>query len=204
MAGKYNFMRALKRIRINQLFIHDCWADNASYYWFEGKEVYPERFTQALIDRVLSKKTYSEIITLGSSKGGTAAIYYGLKINANIVFAGACQYKVGDYLSGHQYAKRPQQWERVVGGAPTKEWVDILDRKLEKMIEVHKNSDTLIKLIYSKNEHTYTEHIVHLIAKLDNCNIRHDDMVESFTEHSMNGLYVKQALNDYFNAGKHK
>ena len=116
MVGKYNFMRALENAFADQLFIRDCWADNNSYYWFEHKEDYPERYTQKLIDSVLKKRKYREIITLGSSKGGTAAIYYGLKNNVDLVFAGACQYRVGDYLSRYHYPKSPEKWEKVIGG----------------------------------------------------------------------------------------
>ena len=198
MSGKYNFMRSLQCIKIDQLFIHDCWADNASYYWYEKKQNYPEIYTLRLIEYVLSKGKYKEIITLGGSKGGTAAIYYGLKINANLVFAGACQYNVGAYLARHQAAMHPEQWEKVVGGKPTQEWIDILDHKLEGMIESCRNCNTLIKLIYSTEEHTYPEHIVYLIEKLDECNIKHEDRVETFTNHSMNGVYVKKELLDYF------
>lgn len=116
MVGKYNFMRALKNASADQLYIRDCWADNNSYYWFENKEDYPELYTQNLIDIVLQSRKYKEVITLGSSKGGTAAIYYGLKNNANLIYAGACQYRVGDYLGRYHYPTSPQKWEKVVGG----------------------------------------------------------------------------------------
>lgn len=198
MVGTYNFMRTLKKIPIDQLFIRDCWANNASYYWYEGKSDHPERYTQKVIDQVLASKSYKEIITLGSSKGGTAAIYYGLKNKVDTVIAGACQYKVGDYLSRHQYPTKPWQWEKVVGGKPNQEWIDILDHKLEKLIETCSNSKTKIKLIYSTEEHTYPEHIVYLINDLDRCNIQHEDTVESFADHSMTGEYVIKAVLDYF------
>lgn len=197
MVGRYNFMRTLKNISIDQLFIRDCWADNASYYWFEGKQDYPERFTQNLIESIIKKGSYKEIITLGGSKGGTAAIYYGLKNNVNLVFASACQYRVGDYLSRHQYTTKPWQWEKVVGGEPTKEWIDILDHKMDGMLESCKNSTTKVKLVYSTEEHTYPEHIVYLIQKLDECNIQHEDTIETFTSHSENGLYLKDVLLGY-------
>ena len=200
MVGRYNFMRTLKKIPIDQLFIRDCWADNASYYWFEGKEDYPERYTQSLIEHVLCNGSYKNIITLGSSKGGSAAIYYGLKNNVDLVFAGACQYKVGDYLARHQYSTKPWQWEKVVGGKPTQEWIDILDHKMEKMIESSVNSKTKIKLIYSTEEHTYPEHIVYLVNELDKCGIQHEDDVESFPDHSMVGEFVVKAVMDYFSA----
>lgn len=198
MVGRYNYMRSLKKIPVDQLFIRDCWADNASYYWYEGKANYPERYTQNLIDMVLNQGSYKEIMTLGGSKGGTAAIYYGLKNKVDLVFAGACQYKVGDYLSRHQYPTKPWQWEKVVGGKPTQEWIDILDQKLEKMIESSKDCKTRIKLIYSTEEHTYPEHIVYLIKKLDECNIQHEDTIETFRDHSENGIFVILVLKDYF------
>lgn len=200
MVGRFNFIRSLKTVSYDQLFIRDCWADNASYYWFERKQDYPELFTQNLIDQVLAKGNYNKVITIGGSKGGTSAIYYGLKINSDLVFAGACQYRVGDYLAKHQYVTKPWQWEKVVGGEPTQEWIDILNQKLEKMIESHKNSRTIIKLIYSTEEHTYPEHLVYLIEKLDECNIQHDDHIESFTKHSMSGLYLKQDVEKFFAA----
>ena len=200
MVGRFNFIRSLKDAPYDQLFIRDCWAGNASYYWFEGKQDYPELFTQNLIDQVLAKGIYKEVITLGGSKGGTSAIYYGLKNNFDLVFAGACQYMVGDYLAKHQYVSKPWQWEKVVGGEPTKEWIDILNQKLEKMIDAHKNTKTIIKLVYSTEEHTYPEHLAFLIKKLDECNIQHDDHIESFTKHSMSGLYLKQDIEKYFTA----
>lgn len=115
MVGKYNFMRALKNASADQLYIRDCWADNNSYYWFENKEDYPERYTQNLIDTVLRNRKYKEVITLGSSKGGTAALYYGLKNNVSLIYAGACQYRVGDYLGRYHYSTSPHKWEKVVG-----------------------------------------------------------------------------------------
>ena len=116
MIGKYNFMRALTNASADQLYIRDCWADNNSYYWFEHKKDYPERCTQNLIDSILRGRKYKDVITLGSSKGGTAAIYYGLKNNVNLIYAGACQYRVGDYLGRYHYATSPEKWEKVVGG----------------------------------------------------------------------------------------
>jgi len=199
MVGKYNFVRALNKSPSDQLFIRDCWADNASYYWYEHKNDYPERYTQNLIDTVIHQHQYKEIVTLGSSKGGTAAIYFGLKNNVSLVFAGACQYRVGDYLSRHQYAGSPKQWEAVVGEKVEPEWVELLDQKLERMIGSKRGSKIRIKLIFSTEEHTYQEHIVPLIQKLDECCINHEDQVERFKDHSNVGYYFKKAIMEYFN-----
>lgn len=191
---RYNYKSSLWNSPYDLLFIADCWAGGVSYYWFENKSNHPEQFTQALIDKVLNKGQYTSVITVGSSKGGTAAIYYGLKINADRILAGACQYYVGDYLSRYQWEEHPEQWQAVVGGEPTKEWIDLLDRKMPDMIEAHRDSKTPIFLLYSTEEHTYPEHMKPLIEQLDACGISHEDQVERFPVHDMVGGYFREAL----------
>lgn len=196
--ARYNYMRSLSASPCDQLYIRDCWANHTSYYWFERQSDYPERFTTKLIEDILSRHTYMQIITIGSSKGGTAAIYYGLKLRASAIFAGACQYLVGQYLSVHQYTKHPEYWQAVVGEDITKEWVERLDNKLENMIRQHTGCSTRLFLLYSTNEHTYEDHIKPLLAVLDECNILHEDQIEHFPEHSMVGDYFKVMLSKRF------
>ena len=195
---RYNYKSSLWNSSYDLLFIADCWAGGVSYYWYENKSDHPERFTQALIDKVLAKGNYSSVITVGSSKGGTAAIYYGLKINADRILAGACQYYVGDYLSRHQRGEHPEQWKAVVGEGRTQEWIDILDRKLPDMIAAHRNSKTQVFLLYSTDEHTYPEHVKPLIEQLNAYGIAHEDQVEHFPEHSMIGGYFRDAIKESF------
>ena len=197
--GRYNYFRTLQDIKVDQLFICDSWADNFSYYWFEGKQDYPERYTQQLIETILAHKKYRQVITLGSSKGATAAIYYGLKNNVDLVFAGACKYLVGNQVGRFLYSRRPERWQRMIGGEPTQEWIDILNRKMEDMIEAHRNSRTVVRMIYSTEEHTYPDDIVHILKKFDECGIRHEDCIEKFTNHNENGKYVKREILAYFN-----
>ena len=195
---RYNYKSSLWNSSCDLLFIADCWAGGVSYYWYENKSDHPERFTQALIDHVLKKGNYTSVVTVGSSKGGTAALYYGLNINADQILAGACQYYVGDYLSRHQWKEHPEQWRAMVGGEPTKEWIDILDKKLPDMIEAHQGSKTQIFLLYSTDEHTYPEHVKPLIEQLNACGIAHEDQVEHFSAHEMIGGYFKDALKARF------
>lgn len=194
---RYNYKRTLRRSPYDILFIRDCWANNASYYWYEHKGNHPELLTQKLIDHIVCSGNYETLITVGSSKGGTAAIYYGLKNHAKTIIAGACQYYVGQYLAKHQYVEKPYQWHDVVGGEPKQEqeWIDILDQKLPKMIDANSGCETELYLVYSTEEHTYQEHIAPLVAKLDECRIQHHDQVERFQQHSMIGHYFSEALN---------
>lgn len=197
-SARFNYLRTLKECDCDQLYIRDCWAGGVSYYWYENKSNHPEIYTQNLINSILEKKSYKTIITIGSSKGGTAAVYYGLTLKATMVIAGACQYRVGDYLSRHQYKEHPEQWRAVVDEELSSRWIKILDEKLEDMIEQNSGTKTKFRLIYSNKEHTYPEHIRPLIDKLNECSIEHEDQIESFPEHSMIGECFKKALVELF------
>ena len=191
---RYNYKTVLRRCPYDLLFIRDSWAGGASYYWYENGQNHPEMLTQKAIEQMTERGGYDTLITVGSSKGGTAAVYYGLKYNADAIYAGACQYYVGQYLAIHEYVEKPHLWRAVVGQEPTEEWTRRLDRKLPDMIEAHRESKTEIYLVYSTEEHTYADHIAPLIAQLDACHIRHHDQVEHFKSHDMIGKYFKATL----------
>lgn len=194
----FNYVRTFKDINIDQLFIKDSWAKGVSYYWYEKKNSYPEKATQNLINRILKESDYSTVYTIGSSKGGTAALYYGFMNNVDYIIVGACQYKVGSYLSDHQYKNHPEQWKEMIGGVPCQDWISILDNKVAKMIKKSKSSKTEVRLLYSTEEHTYGEHIVPLIDQLNKYGIVHKDQIETFPQHSMIGYYFRNYLRKFF------
>lgn len=90
--NSFNYVRALKDSDKDQLFIKDSWAEGVSFYWLENNASYPEEYTQQLIKKVIEDGKYSRIFTVGSSKGGTAALYYGFFNDAYMIYAGACQF----------------------------------------------------------------------------------------------------------------
>ena len=187
----YNYRRSLKHASCDRIFIKDSWADGVSYYVYENGESLPEEKVSAFIERILNEKKYKRLYTIGSSKGGYAAVYYGLKYNADLIYAGACQYNLGDYLANHEH---PEYYAKVTGKERNDESTSLLNNALPRMIEQHRNSTTLIHLLYSKNEHTYQDHIVDLIKALDQYNIKHTDYIETFKEHYMVGGPFKQLI----------
>lgn len=76
--AKYNYIRTLKSLRCDKLFFADVWAGNVSYHLLENGRPTPEEATQLIIDQYLNTGKYSYVAALGSSKGGTVALYYGL------------------------------------------------------------------------------------------------------------------------------
>lgn len=190
IGSDYNYRRSFKASSWDQLYIKDSWAEGVSYYLYENGSNHPEKLTSSFIEQFLSTHQYAKIATFGSSKGGTSAIYFGLKHHVDEIYAGACQYLLGDYL-GIYHEKSNSGYYKKVSGVGKTLGIDALNAVVKKQIESNVNSDTIIHLLYSKNEHTYEDHIIHLIKKLDECNIKHIDQVEDFPEHSMIGDYMK-------------
>lgn len=194
MSGTYNYRKTLKKVPYDQLYIKDTWANGVSYYLYEGGNNNLEIYTSRLIEDIISKKKYDNIICIGSSKGGASSLYFGLKHNVDVIYSGVGQYRLGDYLGIYHARKRPNYLIDVSGDGNREEWINILNNKMESMVESRRNSNTLIYLMYSKLEHTYPEHTCYLIEKLNECNIRHIDIEEYFTDHWACGDFFKALL----------
>lgn len=127
----------------------------------------------------------------GSSKGGTAAIYYGLQCNANVVYSGACQYYIGDYLNRPQFAPIVKG---MTGKEPSDEVISNLNKIMPEHLRKHEGATTIIYLLYSKGEHTYQEHIVDLINDLKKYSIPYVEIIEEFSDHNQVGRFFSPFL----------
>lgn len=198
IGGDYNYRRSFKKSSWDQLYIKDTWADGVSYYMYENGNNEPEKLVSQFINLFLLNHYYREVITFGSSKGGSSAIYYGIKHGVNEVYAGACQYRIGDYLGVFHENKGSGYYRKVMGSIEKTKGINILNDAYKNILENNINSKTHINLIYSTEEHTYKDDILPLIEKLDECGISHSDQIEKFHEHSMIGQVMKQICKNKF------
>ena len=184
----YNYMRTLAKFKsMDKLFILDDFGFRGSYYWLENGSDTPRVLVESLISSVLDRGKYKQFYTMGTSKGGTCAIYFGLILKAQHIYAGACQYYVGDYLD---HEDRKTILSAMLGKTDyTQEDVAQVNRIVPSVIESNKNSCSTIHLLYSDKEHTYDEHIKFLLADLERNNIAFTQQVESFTNHADVGTY---------------
>lgn len=126
------------------------------------------------------------MITIGSSKGGTCAIYYGLLFGVNEIYSGACQYYVGNYL---KTAEHLPILRAMMGDIQNDAAVNIVNRMLPDLVKQSAGGKSHIHLLYSKDEHTYNDHIRYLIEDLKKYNIPFDEKVESFADHNEVGKF---------------
>jgi len=91
----------------HKLFILDSYEGHPCYYIGKNKSLDYEVTVMALINYITNRLRIpmANVITIGSSKGGTAALYFGMKYSLGHVIAGGMQTKVGDYLWLGDYTK---------------------------------------------------------------------------------------------------
>ena len=188
----YNYVRALQKSKADRLYILDVWGYKGSYYLFENGSDTPCKNTLALLNHILQKGHYKHIYSIGSSKGGTAAIYFGLIINASVIIAGACQYNIGNYLTKPEHYEIFRAMMGVNAGNEEREKLNsIMPSHLQKYKD---KSSPIIHLLYSKNEHTYQDDIIDLLDKLNECGYRVLEKQYDFSEHNDIGIYFKKYL----------
>lgn len=97
----YNYLKTLNDIKTNKLFVLDNFGyqKRGCYYLGEAGQLNVQQAVLQLIERLKSENTYSEIVCVGSSKGGYAALMFGSLIQADYVVTGAPQYFLGNYLT---------------------------------------------------------------------------------------------------------
>lgn len=183
---RYNYVRTLKQFKCDKLFLLDDFAYHGSYYWYaNGKDV-PERLVKSLVSRIINRGGYKKVITVGSSKGGTCAIYYGLKLGATDIYAAACQYHIGKYLNTDDHEKI---FKGMMGDNAGEKEQAMLDRKIPSLLKEKHESCCTIHLMYSIDEHTYDDHIKDMIKDMDGYGIRHIDTIKTFSNHAEVGRF---------------
>ncbi len=188
----YNYIRTLKSVPADKLFILDDFGYKGSYYLLEKGTNKPQLLVKSLIDHIINgRHRYTSIVCAGSSKGGTAAIFYGLQCNASDIYAGACQYYIGDYLCTPDFTPIVLG---MTGCNPTPTIKKELNEIMPRLLVKYAGSKSIIHLLYSKDEHTYVEHIKDLISDLIKNNITITEQVEQFANHNDVGKYFSTYL----------
>lgn len=189
---KYNYVNSLRDIPINKLYILDDFGYKGSYYLFDNGSDFPQILVIDLIKYIIIENKIKYLITAGSSKGGSCAIYFGIELGATDIYAAACQYYIGTYLSRE---KHKEIFKAMMGKDVNKEDVDKLDKIICKKIEgIQDESKPKIHLFYSTKELTYERQIIPLLDQLNKCNYIVDEEILDFRNHNDVGIYFPQYL----------
>ncbi|MEW2140084.1 hypothetical protein AB0892_26430 [Streptomyces sp. NPDC005409] len=144
--GKLNLLRS------NILWIRDLFDGANSYYLCKGMDFSLERSVAGLISRVMNALSLSpdQVTMFGSSKGGSAALYFGLKYGFGNIVASVPQFLIGTYVrDGIPDAAR------LMMGEVTEENVRVLDSALPDLVRSGANQSAHIYMISSPQDEQY-------------------------------------------------
>lgn len=163
---RYNYVRTLRRVDAHKLFILDKDGPRGSYYL--GKEMsfdFEQSVSELIHDTIDRLKVDKEkVITAGTSKGGSAAIYYALKYKLGQAIAGAPQTKIADYIT--RYAEETAA--HVIGETSKEEKIKQLNALI--VDELANNNETLLTILGSVHDKQYPDHIVPFVEGMEKRN----------------------------------
>ena len=194
----YNFLNVLQDVPAHKLYIQDTYGKRGVYYLCHQLDF---GVSQAVTDLIRSVQAQlgcdnGHTISLGSSKGGSAALYFGLGLGLSHVLAMVPQFRIGTYLN--TVSKRPVL-EDMVGKEDPDGGAAMLDTLLEKALE--EGRGTVLHILTSHHDEQYQSQIVPFLAALERTtdparqDICFDDRIKSHNgAANRNGDFVRRKL----------
>lgn len=202
--ASYNYIRTLNHVKCNKLFLLDDFGypnKPGTYYLGEKGNWFLINDIIDLINIVRNRLGIKHTIMVGSSKGGTSALYYSLMVNnVDNVIIGAPQYYVGNYLS----SEKNKPILKAIMGSTNDSDVQKLNNYIKDAIYQSPNRP-LVNIHYSPCEHTYNEHIKPMIEELKNngfnvCEdnnytyLQHSDVAKFFPSYLLKTIKEKTSI----------
>lgn len=186
---RYNYVNILKDVNVHKLFILDDNGETGSYYFGNAMNFSVD---SSVISLILFKArelhiNLENIITLGSSKGGSAALYFGLKYKLGAVFAGAFQTKIADLIE----MRRPESEIYLLGPKDNPDYKHRYEQLNSVMFNLLKSPIVSnLYLISSENDWQYQIHVKPFVDKLKELDISFDfNLSNEIQNHSEISIY---------------
>jgi hypothetical protein len=154
----YNYRKSVEAAGIHALYILDDFGDQGSYYLMDHGDRAIFDATQDLIRQELKRLGLSakDLITAGSSKGGSAAILHGIAAGAGRIIVGAPQVKIGSFLR----EPHPNMLGFMMGDT-SQDSVNALDAvvfdSIDDLLET-----TRLSILVGDADHHYRKHVLPL------------------------------------------
>lgn len=192
--ASYGYINQLNDVKHNRLYILDDFGDDilGCFYLGTNQQFQVEHAIRCLLKELGQIHQFERYIFVGSSKGGYAALNYGIEYPDATIVCAAPQYRLGYYLT---YRKSPQLLHIIAGSDPSPEFLDALSRRLaDKLAAAAEGFRGKIYLHYSDVEHTYAGHIQYLLQDLEKYHYHYDTDRKDYPSHDQVGLYFPEYL----------
>lgn len=171
----YDFYNVFTNIKANVLWIKDDFFGHCCYYLAHNNKFCIENSIMALIRLYMSKTSVSldQVTIVGASKGGSAALYYGIKYGFSNIVATVPQILIGSYLVESQ----PFNAKHIMGeDGSVQEFNKLILNEVLNDRQINKN----IYILTSKSDVQYEKHIEPFISqfyKYNNINFLFSDSI---------------------------
>ncbi|MFJ8013182.1 hypothetical protein [Streptomyces sp. NPDC096339] len=165
----YHFAgKSLESQRANILWIRDHFDEHYSYYMCRNMSFDIEFSVLSLIDRTLAglNLTRGDVSLFGVSKGGSAALYYGLKYGFRNIVSVVPQFLIGDYVSD---PRRATTGRYMLGADMPQQNVDALNHAIPDMLKSYGAQGHNVYLITSEADEQYPVEIAPHLNLFWNC-----------------------------------
>lgn len=186
----YNYRKTTDPTGANAIYLLDDFGDQGSYYLMQDNRTYIYETVQLLIKHMAYELNVplSNIVFIGSSKGGSAALVHGLGIGSGHVYVGAPQTKIGNFLS-----KAHPNILRYMTGGLDQNHIDQLNNYIYEKYSNSYSSPNMT-IVVGKSDHHYQGHAIplkeHLSGSTHTC---HVDLIDG-TPHSEIGKAYREKL----------
>lgn len=193
----YNYIRSLDDIDTNKLYILDDYnhthPSGATYYLGSKRDNSVEMSVVSLITKVANELgiNHKNIITVGSSKGGFASLYFGLKYSFGYAISGAPQTRLGSYLIWN--GSQATYVGAFIAGGTDEDSKSYLNNLLFDVAASSTNHPS-IYLHVGEGDHHYKGHVTPFTDHLEDIGIPFQIDVADYKEHSQVGEYFPPYL----------
>lgn len=163
--GNYDFIRALNDCPCNVIWISDDFESMYSYYLCINMDFKIETAVTEFINYQTQSKnlSLSDVTVTGFSKGGTAALYYGLKLNISNIVTTVPQVYIGSYVNDYW---KPTA-KHMIGESYSKIDIQYLDNLIPRLLKSDTNLQRNIYLLTSEADTQYYSHINPILSDFD-------------------------------------
>ena len=183
---RYSYLSVARFLRVNQLFIRDDFAGLGTYYLGPDKGNAVEMAVHDLIEKIALKEGAEQIVFAGSSKGGTAALFFGLQFPKSVIASAAPQYFIGDYIQN--VTKLHPSVPYILGKTAkemTQEDIDWLNGRVSEKIKTDKFPKTQKCYLHcSRKDATFELHVQPLMKDLKEAGIYTELDIGDYEQHS--------------------
>ncbi|PEQ82698.1 hypothetical protein CN481_24645 [Bacillus sp. AFS006103] len=179
---RYNYAKAISDINCHKLFIIDDYGDRGSYYLGNNGDSLVETSVISLILNYASRNNIplNNILAMGSSKGGYAALYFGIKYSFGMVVAAAPQTLLGNFLGNFSL-----DIVEDITKYSEKADVSFLNQKLFRLIEGNRSYPDIHLMVGGSDNHLQN-HLRPLITKLDQMRVEYKyEVIEGYGHNAL-------------------